>query len=300
MKKRNIKLSGIFLIGAILLQGCMADLRTSTIKTSGVTVANANKGKAILEKAWKKQGFDNLDKHKVYAFHGVDTWKGMMGKMGKIWPDLKTSLDFKYQVGTFDGQVSFADGKKKGMSAGLQNWHYYEKENSGAAKFISKNKKIAFGIPAFHYFTEMIGRLKNAPIISYAGEKEFRDQKYDLVFCTWNTDEPHMKADQYVAWINKATGMMDFTQYTLRDNYMKPPGHKMFYGGVEFSNFKNIDGVMIPHLHTIYINKLKKKKKKFVHQLVISDFQFDSFDIDELRPDKSIEEGGDFKTVSVK
>ena len=55
----------------------------------------------------------------------------------------------------------------------------------------------------------MIDRIKDAPIISYAGEDEFRGKKYDLVFCSWGTEKPHMKHDQYVAWINKETGLME-------------------------------------------------------------------------------------------
>jgi len=145
----------------------------------------------------------------------------------------------------------------------------------------------------------MIERLKNAPIISYAGEKEMRGKKYDLVFCTWNTSEPHQEADQYIAWINKETGLMDFTQYTIRENYLKVPGGKSLCGGVEFSDFKNIEGVLIAHEQTVYTAKLKKKKKN-LHQLIISDFKFDGFDVEELRLDKELEKGGNFKIDKTK
>ena len=298
MKKQILKGSGILLLSAILLQGCMYDLRSKTIKKEGITIENTAKGEKILDRAWKKQGYDKLKDHSVYSFHGSDTWKGMLGKMGKIWPEMKAEMEFKYQIGTFDGQVTFVDGKQSGDVAGLQNWNYYEISNNETVfkdKDKKKNRRKVFGIAAFQYFTEMISRIKNAPIISYAGEKEFRGQQYDLVFCTWGTDKPHIEHDQYLAWINKETGLMDFTQYTIRDTYLKPPGYKMIGGAIEFADFKNIDGIMIPHEHLVYPIKLQKKTKKNLHRLIISGFKFDAFDVEELRVDKAIKPGGDFK-----
>jgi hypothetical protein len=134
----------------------------------------------------------------------------------------------------------------------------------------------------------MLDRLKNAPIISYGGEAKFRGQKYDLVFCTWSTPEPHMEHDQYVAWINKTTGLMDFTQYTIRETYLKPPGYKSLGGAVEFRDFKSINGVMIPHDQIVYAGKLKEDVTRNLHRLTISDFKFDSFEETDLQVDKNI------------
>ncbi|MFK7772505.1 MAG: hypothetical protein AB8F94_10205 [Saprospiraceae bacterium] len=294
MNNQIIKISGLLIFSFLFLQSCMADLRTKSIKKEGITIENTKKGKAILERSWKAQGFDKMKNHQVYSFNGKDTWKGMLGRVGKVWPNRKSEMSFKYQIGTFDGQVAFHDGKRKGELAGLQNWNYYEVEED-KTKFRKPNKRIKFGLSAFQYFTEMIDRLKNAPIISYAGEKEFRDQKYDLVLVTWNTEKPHQAADQYIAWVNKETGLMDFTQYTIRETYLKAPGARAIPGAIEFSDFKNIDGILIPHVHTVYGFKIKKKQKKNLHQLIISDFQFDDFDGEELRLDKNIAKGGDFK-----
>lgn len=295
MKRRNIKLFSIAAIAIIFLQGCMADLRTSLVKKEGLTDQHVAKGKELLEKAWKKQGFDKLDGRQVYSYNGQDTWQGAMGRMGKIWPELKADLHFKYKIGTFDGQANFENGARKGDFVGLQNWNYYEGSTEGDIEFQPQDKRITFGLAAFQYFGEMIGRLKEAPIISYAGKGTMKGKSYDLVFCTWNTPKPHQNADQYIAWINEETGLMEYTQYTIRENYLKMPGGRMFFGGVEFGDFRNIDGVLIPHEHTVYALKLKEKKSKNLHQLLISDFEFDNFDPEDLRPNKNIEQGGDFK-----
>jgi hypothetical protein len=295
MKNQIIKISGLLIFSFLFLQSCMADLRTKVIKKEGITIENTKKGKAILDRAWKAQGFDKIENHQVYSFKGKDTWKGMLGRMGKVWPDRKTEMNFKYEVGTFDGQVAFLDGKRNGEVAGLQNWNYYEIDDKDQTQFLKPNKRIKFGLAAYQYFTEMIDRLRSAPIISYAGEKEFKGKKYDLVFVTWNTEKPHQEADQYIAWINKETGLMDYTQYTLRESYLNAPGSKAIVGAVEYGDFREVDGVLIPHEHTVYGFKLKKKKKKNLHQLIIADFKFDNFDVEELRLDKNLAKGGDFK-----
>lgn len=296
---KMLKLIAMGFVATMFLQSCgMYDLRTMPIKKEGITVENTEKGKLILEKAWKAQGLDNLANFEVYSFHGNDTWKGMLGKMGQIWPEMKQEIDFSYRIGTFDGKVEFKDGIQKGDVAGLQNWNFYEISGDKTEfkdKDLKPNNRKVFGIAAFQYFTEMVDRLRNAPIISYAGEKEMRGQLYDLVFCTWETEKPHDEHDQYLLWINQETGIMDFAQYTIRESYMKPPGYKLLGGAIEYTDYRNIDGVMIPHEQLVYAMNIKKNQEKFLHRMLVSDFKFDGFNLEELKVNKELVDGGDFK-----
>jgi hypothetical protein len=141
----------------------------------------------------------------------------------------------------------------------------------------------------------MVDRLRKAPIVSYMGEREFNGITYHQVFCTWNQPEAHMGADQYIVWINTETLLTEYVTYTLRESYLKPPGYKVMYGGVQYSDFKNVDGIQIPHTHTVFVMDRKKKEKKYLHQLTIDSFEFDKFDAAELIVDKSLKAGGDFK-----
>lgn len=296
---KMLKVITMGFVATMFLQSCgMYDLRTMPIKKEGITVENTEKGKLILEKAWKLQGLDQLSNYEVYSFNGVDTWKGMLGKMGQIWPEMKAEIGFSYRIGTFDGRVEFMDGVQKGDIAGLQNWNYYEisgDQISFKDKDLKENRRKVFGVAAFQYFTEMVDRLKNAPIISYAGEKEKRGQQYDLVFCTWGTEKPHDEHDQYLLWINKKTGILDFAQFTIRESYMKPPGYKLLGGAIEYADYRSVDGVMIAHEQLIYAMNIKKKQDKFLHRMLVSDFKFDGFNLEELKVNKELVDGGDFK-----
>ena len=290
------KLIGFVFFGLIfMLQSCMADLRPSIIKKEGIKKTNVLKGEKILEAAWRQQGFDKLNQFESYSFYGEDNWKGIMGKMGKPWPDAKSNLFFKFEIGTFDSQVKYLDGKKANTFAGLQSWNYYEFKEGEKPLKMKMNKRARFGLSAYQYFFEMLDRMKNAPIVSWAGSKDFNGETYDVIFVTWNKAEPHMQNDQYQLLINKKTKLLDYAIYTLRENYLKVPGSSVFYGSVKYTDYREVDGVMIPFTQTVFLNKPKKKIEKNLHQLKVSDFSFDGFDLVLLKPFSDIKPTGNSK-----
>ena len=139
--------------------------------------------------------------------------------------------------------------------------------------------------------------MREAPIISYAGEASFRGQAYDLVFCTWQSPEPHMEHDQYVVWINKETSLLEFAQFTIRDSYLKAPGYKKIGGAIEFTDLREIEGIRIPHQQIIYGFNLKENPKKYLHKLDMTNFKFDAFEESKLQVNKSLPLGADTKAL---
>lgn len=280
---------------ALLLQSCLADIRPSLIKREGITLENEEKGRKILQQAWKKQGFDKLERYETYSVKGIDTWQGMMGKMASPWPEAKSNMLFRFEVGSFNSQVKYLAGKRANITEGLQSWNYYEFEEGKTPQKKELNLKTRFGLSAYHYFFELVDRLKRAPIVAWAGEKDFDGARYDVVFVTWEKAEAHDEHDQYQLLINQETGMLDYAIYTIREAFLKMPGAKAFYGSIKYSDYKNIEGVMIPFTQTVFLNKPHKKEKKNMHQLKVSEFKFDAFEKELLKPFHEIEETGDSK-----
>lgn len=271
----------------ILFESCLFDARTKMLKKDGITAENMAKGRKILDQSWKKHGGDKFSKHDVYSFNGFDTWKeNQFGKIGKLWPDHETNLKFKFQVGTLESQLIFLDGQREGIIAGISDAQYYEIQN-GEVQFQDRtaksNLRVVFGLNHIQYFFELMTHLRNASIISYAGSEEFNGNQYDLVFCTWGKPEPHLEHEQYVLWINQETGFMDYSEYSVRDPYTKPPGYKAIGGNIEYNDYREIDGVWIAHDQIVYPLSKKTDQSKFVHRLKITDFQFDSFDLIDLK-----------------
>ncbi len=274
------------------LSACgLADLRTEELALTG---RSEEKARELLRAAWRQQGLDQLENHQTYEVVATDHWKGLMGGMSKIWPVNRKPLRLRYAIGSFDGSVEILEGGKEGFRAGLQSWRYYEAEPGDSIAFQSKpDKRIAFGLAAFQYFFELSDRLLRAPILRYAGSRNFAGQTYDLVFATWQTPEPHRGHDQYLLYINRQSGLLEIASYTIRHNYLPAPGN--FYGSIRFGDFREIDGVQIPFRQTVFLNAPKEKEKKYLHQLTIRSFAFDAFDKNILYPDPKLEFVGDDK-----
>lgn len=279
----------IIWISALLFQSCstLHDVRPKVLKQDGISEENTKRGKLLLDQVWEKQGGSEFQEYSVYSFNGFDTWKdNKLGEIGKLWPDFKTNLEFKFQVDTLDGKITFIDGERAGDIAGICDSKYYEIKN-GKAEFKDRNAeeniRVVFGLYHIQYFFELLNRLRNAPIISYAGEEEFNGNKYDLVFCTWGEAKPHQEHDQYLLWINQETGFLDYSEYSVREPYAKPIGYKLIGGNIQYLDYREIDGVWIPHNQIVYPFKKRTKQEKFIHNLKISNFQFDNFNAEELK-----------------
>ncbi|MFT5822230.1 MAG: hypothetical protein ACI8ZM_003486 [Crocinitomix sp.] len=285
----------LLISSVLLMTGCMANLRPSLVKKSPNSTELENKGKEILQKAYDAHGSENLLKHEVYRFTATDDWKGMLGTIGKIWPEKNTEMEIKFAVNTFDAQVKFMSGEQIGNSAGLQSWNFYEGVADKANFDVEKNDKYTFGMAAFQYFIELVSRMNNANIIRYAGETEFNNKHYDLVYVTWNSEKANKDVDQYLLYIDQSTHILDYASFTIRENYINMPGASALYGSIGFSDYRNIDGYLVPFTQTLFSSKPKKNNDKYLHQLKLKSFVFDDFKKSELYPNKSIKSVGDSK-----
>jgi hypothetical protein len=96
----------------------------------------------------------------------------------------------------------------------------------------------------YHYFIELPYRLRQAPILRYYGQREWKNVTYDLVFASWGEEAAHAEHDQYILYINPATKLVDYSIYTIRDN--TSPFTRQKYGSIAFQEYKNIDGFQLP------------------------------------------------------
>ena len=281
----------LIIVASIFLYNCKpADLRTSHLLKHGVTEPDKLSGRKILMESFAAQGFDKLTDHRTYSVVGHDHWQGIMGKIANPWPVNNELIGLRYEVNTFNGQYEVLEGDKKGAKAGLQSWRYYE-YTGGDPVFRRPNEKIRFVLPAFQYFFELTSRLANAPTICYAGEEEYDGKSFELVFVTWQSPEPTMEYDQYLLWIEKATRQLTYVNYTVRDNYL--PGPRGLYGSIHFTDFRPVDGIQIPFVQTVFLNDFKSEH--VIHQLQVSQFEFDTFDPLLLHIDTSLQDIGDAK-----
>ncbi len=283
----------LFIGLALVLSSCsIADLRTPEIKQDRQAASLQQKAQVLLTTAIQKQGLDQTDRFSTYEVVGSDHWKGLLGKMGNIWNWKQEKVAMRYALGDFDGQIEVLEGKKKGWIGGIQSWDYYEVSNGQYDTDVKDDKRIMFGLAAYHYYFELASRLGTAPLVRYVGKGEIEDKAMEKIWVSWG-NERTKDYDQYVLWIGKESGLIEAASHTIRDTYLPMSG--FLYSSIRFSDFKAIDGVLIPFRQSVQLKNPKDTEKKYIHQFNIDSFEWDAFPIEQLRPNQGIQPLGDDK-----
>ncbi len=277
-----IKLITVLFLAFSFLSSCKtADLRTSDIKKDRVTQADIDKGRQLLNKAVIAHGFDKLSEHKTYEAIVIDHFKGMMGKMGNPWGVNEEKISFKFSLGDFDTQMEILEGKKKGNLAGIQSWDYYERKNGNIDTNVKDDNDKIFGLAAVHYFFELAHRLSKTPYATFVDEEILNGKKVNKVFVSWGKDR-NKNYDQYILWLDQEKGFVEAATFTLRDSKMMGSG--MMKASMNFEDFREIDGILVPFIQRATMGNPKENPKKYLHEFRVQEFIWDNFDISQIRP----------------
>jgi hypothetical protein len=87
---------------------------------------------------------------------------------------------------------------------------------------------------------------------------------HDLVLASWGTAEPQQRVDQYVLWISRDTGLIDYVAYTVRDM------GKRMAGGMRYEDFRRVDGITMPFRMTAG----KPDGNDMMHRFQVSSIEF--------------------------
>lgn len=293
-KKRFVKFALVIIpiLGILTFTSCkMADLRTTAIKDNTQTAEQILFAKELLAKTVKKHGFDKINQFATYELIGSDHWKGLLGTMGNPWDWNKDEIALRFSVGDFDGQLEVLAGEKSGFVAGIQSWDYYEKVNGDYKTDVADDERKIFNLAAIHYFFELPYRLSSkASFVRYAGEDKIRGKQVDKIFISWE-NAAVKDYDHYVLWISKESGLIEAVQFTTRE----APAPKFLKSVIQFEDYRNIDGVFIPFKQSVQMGDPEDNTSKFIHQITINKFDWDSFPISDIRPFSEVEAVGDAK-----
>lgn len=281
----------IFFLTSIFL---LADLRTPDIKNNSQSEEQIQLAHKLLNDAIKKQGLDQINQFSTYEIVGIDNWKGTMGRMATPWEWNQDKMAFRFSVGDFDGQAEVLEGKKKGFMAGIQSWDYYEKVDGKYQTNVEDHKGKIFTLAAYHYFMELGNRLADAPFIRYAGKDQLQGKAMEKIFVSWG-NAVTKDYDHYLLWIGEASGLIEATTFSTRDN--PKPAPAFLYGSMRFDDFRNVNGILIPFKQTAQMMNPKDNINDFIHQLTIEKFRWDNFAISEIRPFSEVKPVGDDKPV---
>jgi len=290
-------ISTIILVLAVVMvsHSCKTvDLRTDYVKEQPTQTAE-EKGKQLLADAAKKMGYDKLANTEVYETTANFDWKGLwpLMPMNALPGNLNKDIQFKFATNSFDGQVKYLEGRKKGLVQGLQSWEGYKiKRNNGELKQHEHDRYI-WGLATYHYLAEAPLTMKDAEIVRYAGEKEFDGKTYETVYVTWGTEAPNKQYDRFLVYVNKDTGFIDMAELTIGDFFLPMP-KGLQHATVHWEREMTSIGTYLPSTTFVQLGQ-PKAKKKHVYKYTTRDYRFDNFKKSELYPIEYLENYGTSK-----
>ena len=75
------------------------------------------------------------------------------------------------------------------------------------------------------------------------------------------------KIDQFIVWINKRTGLIDYLRYTVRDFA------RFAKGTMQFEDYRDVQGIMVPFKQTVVTNS-EPDGDSVLHQLIFEEVKF--------------------------
>ena len=230
---------------------------------------NSKSANIIIEKTVDTYGgLQNWKKVKNASATITDNWPTLHWRLfANPWKNQTTQLNFDWQPNSNNARIEILTGKNKGKKYGMQNWETYYIEDSTLV--FKKNKELKFHLPTIEYFFEFPFRIQESNKLHYGGNKEINGKWYEAILMSWDTFEPQKKVDQYLIYVNPETHLIDYLEFTVRDQA------KFTYATVHFEDFKKIGIFIFPHKITAYFQN-KVPGKTIGHQMKIDTFLLDN------------------------
>jgi len=271
----------ILAYGALYLFGT-ADLQTESVKKD----PKVAKAQMLIQEMAKSHMVENWDSISTYTVRFQEEMFGILGRFSNPFPEEKSLFDLSYIPNTYDGKLTFVNGKNQGLTWGIQSWETYTSTKTNAPIF-ADDVNIAFWVPTYQYFIEFPKRILNANAFGFIGEKTINNVACEGVIASWNTIEPQRDIDQYLIWLDKTTKRIVKLEYTVRDQY------NFVTGAAYFNDYKNFDGFLLPTKLPVESNLLGEGE--ILHQMDIINFTKNELVQNSLRPNPILADIGDEK-----
>ncbi len=212
------------------------DIRNSYLK-KGITEKDKLKGKSILLKIQEAYGGANeWKKLKKISFVQKADWYGK--KDLSHWDTLPQIFLMDIKASSFDCSLKLLNGPNNG-----RKWNLNNDVISCSDKNVTEQEKKNYKDKMMfkNYWFQLPFRLDEADIISYAGTEELKGINYELLYITWDNENPNSDYDQYILYIHPEKYLIDHLHFTVRDKF---PSVGL---STQFTDFKKINNFTLPH-----------------------------------------------------
>ncbi len=285
--------SVIIVVLAGLLFSCKAvDLRTDALLNNSIENSEGQ-GRALLNESKKAMGYDLLERTEVYETKAVFDWNPvwLTMPMNAFPGNNKKELGLRLATNSFDGQIEYFEGRKKGTIQGVQSWEGYKTSTKGDKLKRHEHDRYIWGLATYHYLLEAPMHLPDAEIVRYGGIKPLDGVDYDVVFVSWGSEAPNKSYDRMLAYINPKTKFIDLLEVTINDFFITMP-KGLQHATARYKREKTSIGAYLPSKVVIQFKSPKAPDGSGVYNFSLSDYQFDSFDKKKLYPIPGLKQYG--------
>ncbi|MCB1170694.1 MAG: hypothetical protein KDK25_10185 [Leptospiraceae bacterium] len=273
------KVTSILGLALIAFSCSLADIRPDSIKTE-ITGDQFKKGREILDRSLAAHGgAERWQKAGPVVVKFTDEWPGFLNRtLFMPWPENPMEATMYVLPHRDDARIVYRKGEESGHFMGIQHWIPYTGEAvsqapvsdiaSAAVDLQPEDDDIKFWVPTLNYFLQLPYRIGEADVVAYAGERKLDGRAFQLVFVSWVRAEPQEMVDQYLLWIEKKTGYIEYATYTVRDM------GGFVTGTMHYSDFQEQNGLVIARKQAVIDSP--EEPGEPLHQLTIEEMQFNA------------------------
>ena len=248
-----------------MMMGCStADLSTDNLRNQDTQPELREKAITIFERSLKERGgYNTYKSFDSVRLRGTDVWHSSFVRLFTPVTEQEQNFEVRFSIEENKIDYLFLSGKRQGQYIGVENGKTYRTLNE-KREFSDSSKIRLYLEPLTHYF-QWPYKLYESPILLYAGEKDFENKSYHLLFASSGGVAASPEYDQYVIYVNKKTYFVDYIDFTLRSLF------ESYKGSLHYRDFRTVQGLVVP----FFIGASDEvKNKDFVHEFLFSEIQF--------------------------
>ena len=245
----------------ILMDIPMADIRNDYLR-KGIKAEDKAKGKDLIAKLENAcGGYDKWKSYKTGSFTQTADWYDNETN----WTINPQEFELSCTIGGSDGQLTLLNGPKSGMTWNIKDGMTYTQDGQAD----KENHKMIWHKQAYKsYWFQFPFKIREADIISYAGQRAIEGTTYEVVYATWHSEAPNSKYDQFMLYLHPETYELEWLEFTIRDVF------PMAAGISQFANYQENNGIRLPMSQYITQGTLDRPMKK-LHENHYKEIRFE-------------------------
>ena len=257
------------------LNGCkLSDLRTDNMRNEMLAAGAKQKARTLMQDAYIAHHAAQWEKFETFEVDFQEKFYRL--KFASAFPKGEARVKLEFVPDTYDGRLTFMDGKKAGEQWGLTDWASWKRKKGKNIKW-KHSKRTKFWLPTYQYFIQFPVKILEANYWRYAGKRTIDGWACDVLFASWNSAEPQRDMDQYLIYVDQKTKLIRALEYTVRG------AGGWLRGACIYKNYMEVEGVLVPGVMKVLGPKVELNNQQIFHQMEVKGMRINVVPASEIR-----------------